>query len=95
MVYLTGLLALIAGVLGLYTRGQHYKIKQLDSEKKNAEAQVAGANRRADVNGARAELHKDVARTIVKDGTIAKEKIKQVQEKIDALQENEDFTISI
>ncbi len=93
MTYITAALAAIIGALGLYTRGQHYKIKSLDSEKKTAERQVGAAIKVAKINHAKAKLHKDVARTVLKNGTITKERISHVQEQIDAINNDEDFTL--
>jgi hypothetical protein len=93
--YGIGILSILLGALGLYTRGQYYKIKSLDSEKKEAEGQVVAAKKVAIVQQAKAEMHKDVARTIVKNNNITKEKVKRIQEKIDAVQNGETFTLVI
>ena len=93
--YILGALAAMLGALGLYTRGQHYKIKNLNAEKEAAEEKAIIANRVARINQAKADLHKDVARTIVKDNTLTREKVKQVQEKIDEINNDEDFVISL
>ena len=95
MTYIMAALVAALGALGLYTRGQHYRIESLDAGKKAAEGEVLAATRVAQINNAKAKLHKDVARTVVKNGTIAKEKVKQIQEKIDANKDGEDFIITI
>jgi len=95
MTYVLGALVAILGALGLYTRGQHYKIKSLDSEVKTAEGKVVAANKVAKISKAKADLHKDVAKTVVKNTNISKEKVKQIQEKIDEIKDGEDFTVVI
>ena len=95
MTYIIGALGTILGVLGLYIRGQHYKIKSLRAEKEAAEGKAAAANKIAHINQAKAELHKDVARTIVKDNALTTKKVKQIQEKIDEINNGENFTVSL
>jgi len=95
MTYIVGILTAIVGALGLYARGQHYKIKNMDTEIKTAEGKVAAAEKVSQISRAKANLHKDVAKTVVQNSTIAKEKVKQIQEKIDEIKEGEDFTIII
>jgi 2C-methyl-D-erythritol 2,4-cyclodiphosphate synthase len=93
--YIMAVLAAILGALGLYTRGQHYKIKTLDAEVKAANGRVAAANKVAKISKAKADLHKDVAKTVVQNSSIAKEKVKQIQEKIDEIKDGEDFTLVV
>lgn len=95
MTYIMAALVAALGALGLYSRGQHYKIKSLDADKKAVEGKLIAATRVAQINDAKAKLHKDVARTVVKNKTIAREKVKQIQEKIDAIEDGEDFIITI
>jgi len=95
MTYIMAALVAALGALGLYTRGQHYRIESLDAGKKAAEGEVLAATRVAQINNAKAKLHKDVARTVVKNGAIARERVKRIQEKIDAIENGEDFIITI
>jgi len=95
MLYITGVLAALLAALGLYTKGQSYKIKNLELEKKNVETEKAIAERKAERNVAKAKLHKEVAREVVKNNTIAKEKVQKIQEKIDEIKDGEEFTVTI
>ena len=89
------ILTAVAGALGLYARGQHYKIKSLETEKKAADRDIAVANKRASVNQAKASLHKEVAREIVKNNKLSQKKVEEIHKKIDEVQDGEEFTISI
>jgi chromosome partitioning protein len=53
------------------------------------------AERRASINQAKANLHKDVAREIVKNNKLSKKKVEEIHAKIDEVKDGEDFTISI
>jgi predicted LPLAT superfamily acyltransferase len=95
VVYIGGLLVTILGFLGVYAKGQHNKIKTLKLEKKQIEAVATAQAKRAETNRAKAELHKEVAREVIKNNEISKEKVKTIQEKIDAVKSGEEITISI
>ncbi len=95
MTYIMAGLVAILGALGLYTRGQHYKIKTLDTEVKTANGKVVAANKVAKISKAKADLHKDVAKTVVQNSNVSKEKVKQIQEKIDEIKDGEDFTLVV
>jgi uncharacterized protein HemX len=95
MVSIMAVLAAIAGALGLYARGQHYKIKNLKTEKEMAEKNVKVAEKKASINQAKANLHKEVAREIVKNNKLSKKKVEEIHAKIDEVKDGEEFTISI
>jgi len=94
-IYAGSILVAILGFLGVYARGQHYKIKSLEHEKKEVEAVANAEKRRADTNMAKAKLHKEVARDVIKHNDIAKKKVEEIQEKIDAVKDGQEFTVSI
>lgn len=93
--YIIGILSVLLAGLGLYVRGQKYKINGLQTDVNIANNHTKAAKKIASVQKAKAELHKEVAREVVKNSSVAKEKIKRIQEKIDAVQDGEEFTISI
>ena len=95
MTYIVGALVAVLGALGLNTRGQHYKIKNLDTEVKTANGKVVAANKVAKISKAKADLHKNVAKTVVQNSSVSREKVKQIQEKIDEIKDGEDFTLVI
>jgi len=90
-----GILAAIAGALGLYVRGQHYKIKNLEAKNSEAEHAIRVAEKRVSANQAKAQLHKEVAREIVKNNKLSQEKIDAIHAKIDKVGDDEEFVISI
>ena len=95
MTYIIGGLLTLLGALGLYTRGQHHEIKRLDGEVKIAQEKEKAARKAAQVNLAKARMHKDVAKTITQNSTAEKQKEKQLQEQIDGIKDGEEFTLII
>lgn len=91
---MTAFAALMAG-FGLYARGQHYKIKSLNKDKEIAERKASSYKKIAHINKAKAGLQKDVAREIVKNNSLENEKVKKIQDKIDAIKDGEEFTVTI
>jgi gas vesicle protein len=93
--YIGVVLGLIATFLGLYAKGQHSKIKRLELEKKQEAENVRRYKKIAEASKKKADLHKQVAREVTTSSEVTRERIKRLQEKIDAAKDSEDFTITL
>jgi len=93
--YIAGALAVLLGALGLYSRGQKYKIESLEKDISAAKSQMSALEKQAKAAKAKADLHKTVAKEVSTKSEVTRKRVQELQEKIDAIKDGEDFSITL
>ncbi len=88
------ILATIAGIFGFMFKLERGKVDTLKKENGNLTRENKTATTQARLAEARARMHREAAKTVMKHNNIAETKIEEIEQRIENAQDGETFTVT-